>query len=281
MQLSQTWKRGEMRLSDVLSRAPNGTLAQVEGFLDDRPLKWGKHKKIKVGKVFHNFNCRQCEDQRTFESGDELYCLGLGDNAVSIDATLRCPSCRSSVEAWFLVGSDGDIFAHAPDVRVERYTENLREQADRIGTTTGQFSDLVKRAQLAYEAGLGAGSMIYLRKIFESITFEVAGIMDIAITRTNGKPRPFKELLEEVNEKRAIIPKRFSSDGYKLFSQLSDVIHGNSSEDEALEKFGPCRQLVLGVVEEVHRDNVFAKAIDELRWDVDNIDEITEVRVVA
>ena len=42
---SPTWKRGEMRLSDVLSKAPDPTPSQVEGFLDDRRLKWGKHKR--------------------------------------------------------------------------------------------------------------------------------------------------------------------------------------------------------------------------------------------
>lgn len=268
-----------MRLSDVLSKAPDTPPAQVEGFLDDRSLKWGKHKKIKIGKVFHNFRCRHCEDQRTFESGDELYCLGLGDHAVSIDATLRCTACQSSVEVWFLVGSDGDIFGNTPEVRIVRYTENLQDRADRIGTTIGQFADLVERAQLAYETGLGAGSMIYLRKIFESITIEVAEIADIAIATARGRRRPFKEMLREVNEQRNIIPQRYSSNGYQLFSELSEVIHGNSDEDEALKKFKPCLQLVLGVVEEVYRDNVFAKAIDELGWGVDDIDGIAEMRV--
>jgi hypothetical protein len=85
-----------MRLSDVLSKAPDAPPEQVEGFLDDRPLSWGKHKKIKVGRVFHNFHCKLCDDQRTFQSGDELYCLGLGDRAVSIDATLKCTACGAS-----------------------------------------------------------------------------------------------------------------------------------------------------------------------------------------
>ena len=40
-------------------------------------------------------------------------------------------------------------------------------------------------------------------------------------------------------------------------------------------------QLVMGVVEEVNRDNVFAKAIDELGWGVDNIDEIAGEGVVS
>ncbi|MYR36929.1 hypothetical protein GTX14_08910 [Streptomyces sp. SID4944] len=77
-----------------------------------------------------------------------------------------------------------------------------------------------------------------------------------------------------MNEERRIIPQRFSSNGYKLFGELSEIIHGNSTEEEALKKFEPCLQLVLGVVEEVNRDNVFAKAIDELGWGSADIDEI-------
>lgn len=263
-----------MRLSDVLTKAPDMTPAQIEGFLGDRPLGWGKHKTIKVGKIFHNFHCRRCDDQRTFESRDELSCLVLGERAVSIDVTLRCTACQTSVEAWFLVSSDDDIFARAPTVRIERYTENLRDCADRIGTAPGQFADLLKRAQMAFEAQLGAGSMIYLRKIFEIITFEVAQIQGIATVEDNGWQRSFKKILKDVNEVRHIIPHRFTSDGYQLFSELSGVIHGDSSEEDALLKYKPCLQLVIGVVEEVNRDNIFAKAIEELGWNIDNIEEI-------
>ena len=81
-------------------------------------------------------------------------------------------------------------------------------------------------------------------------------------------------MLEEVNNIRNIIPQRFSSDGYQLFRELSGIIHGDSSEAEALQKFKPCLQLVLGVVDEVNRDNVVAQAIDELGWSLDNIEEI-------
>jgi hypothetical protein len=263
-----------MRLSDLLSRAPETTATRVEGFLGDRTLKWGRHKKIKVGKVFHNFYCKTCNDQRTFESGDELYCLGLGGHAISIDATLRCMACQSSVETWFIVSSNDDIAGFAPEVRIERYTENLRDRAERIGDPVGQFADLVKRAHVAYDAELGAGSMVYLRWILEAITYEVAEIAGIPTTGKKGGRVPFKDLLERVNEQRNIIPQRFSSNGYQLFGELSDVIHGNSTEEQALKKFTPCLQLVLGVVEEVNRDNVFAKAIEDLGWGIDDINEI-------
>jgi hypothetical protein len=263
-----------MRLSDVLSRAPDSTPVQVEGFLAGRPLKWGKHKKASVGKVFLNFHCRQCDDQRTFVSGDELYCLGLGDETISVDVTLRCPACQTSVEAWFLVRGESDLAGTAPTVRLERYTEHLRNNADRVGPTKGQYGDLIRRAQLAYEAQLGAGSMIYLRKILESITLEVARLAAIETRTAKGRRVPFKDLLRAVDEERNIIPKRFSRNGYRLFSDLSAAIHGDASEDDALQKYEPCLQLVSGVVEEVNRDHQFAKAIETLGWDVENSTEM-------
>lgn len=260
-----------MRLSDVLNKAPDGAVYQIEGFLSGRPLSWGKHKNLDVGKVFHNFHCQQCGDQRSFQSGNTLACLGLGDRAVSIDATLKCPGCEGTVEVWFVVGSEIDIFGLAPRVRLERYTENLRNNAVRLGIVTGQFAELLSRAQQAYEAGLGAGAMVYLRKIFELITYEVAEIQGIAVVGENGWRRSFRKVLKEVDEARQIIPPRYRSNGYTLFSELSEVIHGDSDEADALLKFEPCRELVIGVVHEVNRDNVFAKAIEDLGWNFDKL----------
>lgn len=260
-----------MRLSDVLSKAPDAAVYEVEGFLSGRPLSWGKHRTLKVGKVFHNFHCQECGDQRSFQSGDTLACLGLGGRAVSIDATLRCPGCQGTVEVWFLVGSENEISGLAPHVRLERYTENLRNTAVQLGVVTGQFAELLSRAQQAYEAGLGAGAMVYLRKIFELITYEVAELQGIAVVGENGWRRSFRRVLREVDEARQIIPPRYRSNGYTLFSELSEVIHGDSDEADALFKFEPCRELVLGVVHEVNRDNVFAKAVEALGWNVNKL----------
>lgn len=266
-----------MRLSDVLSRAPDRTEMQVERFLlSARRLGWGRHTVISVGKVTHNFLCFACGDMRTYLSGDKLSCLAVGETLVSIDTSLKCSACNSTVEAWFLVEAMDDFYSPAPTVRIDRYTESLHGLADRVDTSGGPFADLVKRADLAYEAGFGAGSMVYLRKIFEMITVEVAEISGITIsTGASGQVVNFRGLLQRVDEQRNIIPRRFSSNGYQLFSELSDVIHGRTDEDDALRKFKPCRDLVLGVVEEVNRDNEFARAIEELGWASEDIAKIT------
>ncbi len=118
--------------------------------------------------------------------------------------------------------------------------------------------------------------MIYLRKIFEAITMQAAGVANISVTGRRGGPKPFRNLLKEVDEKHHIIPLKFASNGYKLFSELSDVIHGSSSEEEALRKYLPCRQLTIGVVINVRNDQEIASAIDTLGWDVDNLAGITD-----
>lgn len=270
-----------MRLSDVLSRAPDSEKTQVEGFLGTRRIAWGSHKKVRVGKVALNFFCKSCEDVRTFMSGEELSCLITGEHSISIDASLKCPICSSPVEAWFLVACEGDIYAQAPVVHLERYTENRRDSANRVGAGVGEFENLLERAQVAYEGHLGAGSMVYLRKIFEAITMQVADIAGIPTKTPKSRRKPFRELLEEVDGQHHIIPARFASNGYKLFSELSDVIHGDSSEHEALRKYMPCRQLVIGVVDNVRTDREMARAIDALGWAVENIAEIAGEEVVS
>lgn len=270
-----------MRLSEVLNRAPETDRTQVENFLGARRIGWGQHKKIEVGRVVHNFSCRTCGDLRTFVSGDSLSCLVAGDQLVSIDATLKCPVCASSVEAWYLVASEGDLYTQAPVVYLERYTENRRDLARGVETGAGQFEDLLERAKIAYENQLGAGSMIYLRKIFEAVTAEVATVAGISTLRPKGSRKPFRELLEEVDGQHHIIPAKFSNNGYRLFSELSEVIHGGSSEEVALLKYLPCRQLILSVIDNVKGDQAMAHAIDALGWDIDDLAAVAGEEVVS
>jgi hypothetical protein len=168
-----------MRLSDVLNRAPDRQTTQVENFLGARRVGWGQHKNLDVGRVVHNFYCRGCCDVRTFMSGDKLACLIAGDQLVSIDVTLRCPVCPASVEAWYLIAGNSDLYGQSPTVYLDRYTENRRDAVMGAEHGGGQFEDLLERAQTAYEQQLGAGSMVYLRGIFEAITKEVATIAGI------------------------------------------------------------------------------------------------------
>jgi hypothetical protein len=255
-----------MRLSEVLSKAPETSRAQVEGFLGYRKVGWGQHRTIRVGKIIRNYFCMTCGELRTFFSADQLSCLVTGENSVSVDATLRCSACNSTAEAWFLVGCDDDLFSQAPSVYLERYTENRRDVAGIREGAAERVDDLLERAQIAYDDHLGAGSMIYLRKIFESITSQAAGAVGISTKLANGRRKSFRALLEEVDADSHIIPAEFSSNGYMLFSELSEVIHDDSDEPEALSKYGPCRKLILGIINNVRNNQEMASAIASLGW---------------
>lgn len=199
-------------------------------------------------------------------SEEQLSCLIVGDRVVSIDACLKCPGCSTAIEAWFLVVSRGDLHSQSPTVRLERYVDNRRDAASRIGIGAEDFDDLLERAQLAYEGGLGAGAMVYLRQAFELITRQVASLAGIRITS-----HKFGPLLQQVDSKFHIIPSAFASDGYKLFSELSEVVHGRSSEEVAMKKYVPCASLVRGVIQNVTSDQEMRQAIKDLGWNVSEV----------
>lgn len=255
-----------MRLSDVLSKPPTPEFKQIEGFLDGKSLPAGKSKKIKVGKAAWNFHCKECEEIRTFTSSEELFCIGVNEHLVSIDCVLHC-HCGSSVQIWFLVDCDGDIHSHTPEVRVLKRSEKLSHTVAINKEQYGDFSELLEKAQRAYREGLGAGAVVYLRKIFEQITTQTATASGISILTARRKPKTFKALLTEVDEQCSIIPQEFSANGYRLFGELSDVIHGEYDEELALSKFDSLHRLVVGILDKVKANRELMAAIGELGWD--------------
>jgi hypothetical protein len=256
-----------MRLSDVLSKPIMEMFVQVEGFLNNRRLGFGKQAKIAIGKIALNFFCKKCNDDRTFCSNKELFCLGVNDNIISIDCVFRCPICDSSVQSWFLVESENDIFSNSPKVRILKRSDKLSKFVLFNSDQYNDFSELLEKAQCAYRDELGAGSIIYLRQILERITVQVAAAAKINTHNMKGRRKSFKDLLEEVDKQRSIIPKEFSANGYRLFSELSQVIHGNYKEDLGLKKYEALRRLVVGIIENVNTNQELMIAIGKLGWD--------------
>lgn len=258
------------RLSEVLSKAPGDEDKQVDGFFVGQRIRHGMHKMINVGDIIRDARCRTCDSDRPFMSSGKLSCLVVGERVVSIDAFLKCAVCAETIETWFLVVSRDDLHGQAPHVRLERYVENRRDMAGVTGLG-GDFDELLERARFAYEAGLGAGAMVYLRKIFEAITMQAATVAGIP-TEENGRRKTFRRLLREVDAVRHIIPSTFASNSYALFSELSDVVHGDSNEEVALEKYRPCERLVRGIIQNVANDQEMRQAIDELGWGAGGVD---------
>lgn len=268
-----------MRLAELLNRAPDTVPRQVENFWgsaaewdgdfdDDREeLPWGYHEEISVGRVVRNHVCLNCRDIRSFVSSERLSCLVVGDRAVSIDVPLRCSGCEATAEAWFIVGSNSDLLAPSPEMYLQRFSENRRDVASEASLDfNDQVDDLLERAQIAFDDGLGAGSMVYLRKVFEILTVQAGKATGVYSKTKKGKRKRFGDFLKEVDQKSGIIPGEFSDNGYLLFSELSDVMHGSADEHEALSKYSPCRRLVIGIVDNIRNNNEMSQAVAALGW---------------
>lgn len=263
-----------MRLSEVLSRPPTTEYTQVDRFMDKR-LGFGKQRKLNVGCICRPYRCSNCNDTMTFISNEKLFCIGIDSRSISIDAVLRCsrPKCTSMMQMWFLVEGEGIINGPSPKVRIIKHSEKL---SDTVFVTTerfGIFTQLLEKAERAYRDGLGAGALVYLRKIYETITVQAAIAAEISLLHDNGKKKPFRYLLEEVDTVKRIIPSEFSRNGYRLFGELSEVVHGEYDEALGLQKYKPLRRLVVGIIENIKNNSELNSAIATLGWTEDNSNE--------
>lgn len=258
-----------MQLSDVLSKHPNKEYKQISGFLLNKKGLAGQKVDVSVGSVALNFYCKNCEDLRTFYSKPSLSCIFVNKHIVSIDCVLTC-GCGTSVPAWFLVESNNDITGPAPEVRIMKKNARLSEYVTNTHRY-GEYSILLDKAELAYNEGLGAGAIVYLRKVFEKITVQFAKTMNIEYSQhQGGNPKNFKELLIKVDKQCSIIPAEFSANGYKLFQELSNVVHGAYDEDLGLLKFDPLYRLVIGILDNVKNRQEILEATTALGWDDEN-----------
>ena len=258
-----------MRLSDILSKPPTMEFYQVYGFLTGRKCSVGQQIKLDVGQVALNFFCQDCEDFRTFYSEGKMMCLCVNKHVISIDCVLACKG-NPNVQVWFLVESQGDITASAPCVRIMKRTIKFPDTVRWNNGEYGKCSVLLSKARQAYEAGLGAGALVYLRKVFEAATVQAANAIGLEYQKyEGGNPKYFKQLLEKVDKQSSIIPQEFSSEGYQLYRDISEVVHGDLNEEIGLAKFEPMYRLVEGILNNIKRKEIFRKARETLGWDDD------------
>jgi hypothetical protein len=266
-----------MRLAELLSKDVNNEYIQIEGFLDNKPLATGKQRKLNVGRIMLNFFCKNCNDIRTFVSTESLYCVGVDRTHISIDCVLSCSGCNMLLPVWFLVESrpadcNGDtnvtqsyIHDRAPYLRIikrgRKFSPNVL-----LSNSYDVFSEFIEKAEISYRNGLGAGSIVYLRIVLEQVVKNVAETVHIPICTTGGHRRNFKELLKEVDRICHIVPEQFAENGYRLFSELSECIHGKCSEEDSLQKYTPLRTLVTGIIDNIKHNQEITSALEILNW---------------
>lgn len=257
-----------MRLSGILSREPIKEYCQIEGFLNQQS-KQGKQRKIDVGTVTLPFYCKNCEDILTFLSiGETLTCIGINEKLISIDTVLKCPRCNAVVPVWFLIESDEKTFlTQYPQVRVLKRSYKLLGDVCISNDKYGNYSELLEKANIAYNEELGSGAIVYLRKIYEQIITETAQIYGINMCTTKGYRRKFGDLLKEVDGEASIVPLEFAKNGYTLFQKLSNVIHGEYDEKIALYQYPAFYRLVIGILDNINNNKELLNAINELELD--------------
>lgn len=255
-----------MQLSDVLSKPLTNQFEQVDSFLGKTRLPCGRQRKISAGKVWLPYYCRHCGGDIVFISGEELFCIGVNDRLISIDCVLRCPRCGELVPVWFLVESKDMMYERSPEVRVLKRMDRLTENVLLSRGAYPQYAEWLEKADRAYRSELGAGAIVYLRKILEDITVKTAEAAGIKTKKQNGKQRPFREILEAVKVSCPIIPEEFAEDGYKLFEELSDVIHGDYDEQLGLKKYDALHRLVVGILDNVKNRQEMRQARETLGW---------------
>lgn len=266
-----------MRLSSRLSDETKSH-GEIESFIDFEKytiledevtddvalISAGDFIEIQIGKISLPFYSTICEDSLLFISPKKLHCLIVNEKMISIDCQLNCtdfdienPKCQKCdpyIQAWFLIEAD-DIFISTPTISVIKKSFKLPEHIKLPLETEDKYTEWLGKADIAYKERLGAGAIIYLRSAFEKITHEVGTNAGVAIYKENGRTKPFDQVLKAVDAQCAIIPVKYSENGYSLFSKLSEIAHGNADEDIALEEYTSLRRLVHGIIENVKNKN--------------------------
>lgn len=269
-----------MRLSDVLSKEPTANFVSVDNFAPKNYIKIGCSNKIDVGKVFINLKCNNCNEVHQFYSDDLLYFMPINADMISIDCRLTCQYCgKVSVPVWFLVQVEGAILSSnkmsvgfLSNMKVRLLYKHFKFSADAEPVPLKykkEYSDLLIKADQAYHNGLGAGALVYLRKLFEKVTIDIASANGIPYQNNKGKKLTFKDILDRVENQYPIIPPEFSANGYKLFGELSDIVHDSSVDEETgIKKYTSLRRLIVGILDNIKDKEELSAAAKELAWSI-------------
>ena len=195
----------------------------------------------------------------------------MDKKVISIDCILTCTVCGNSIPIWFLIECKDDITGQAPKVRILKKSEENMQIEETNNEYYNKYIELLNKAELAFNENLGAGAIVYLRKAFEKVTMDSAEAVKIEYDKyKNGNPKNFQQLLEKVDKKCSIIPREFTANGYKLFRELSDIVHGDNNEEDGIDKFEPLYRLVVGIIENIKNHKEIMESIKKLNWEIDN-----------
>lgn len=258
--------------------------------LDDEDTKIviseGDSIDIEIGNIFLPFYSTRCDDIVSFMSAyklpsglsSKLHCLVLSNKTISIDCQLkcgkysssdtRCQHCAPYIQAWFLISAN-DIFSNRPTVDVIKRNYHLPSYIKLPVELRDKYSAWLAKAEIAHNERLGAGAAIYLRSAFETLVYEIgeeSGIERTFINKWNKEQyKSFEGYLVSVDKICKIIPEQYSKNGYDLFRKLSNIAHGKSDEETALEEYAALKCLVVSIIENVKKKRAEIRNNDEIK----------------
>jgi hypothetical protein len=180
------------------------------------------------------------DDNSETETMDKMIdeCVLPVGNTVTVQ--LKCPACNSLVYVCYAVefnrkqGGIRNVFDEAnrePDkYRVQKIGEYPSQETSRLQTLSKYKKDFPNEydflinAERAFYADLGAGAIIYLRKAYETLIYNL--IDDMGINR----PLQFRQALEIADNAASFIPVKLKDRAYGLFGEMSDAVHGEADD---------------------------------------------------
>ncbi|GAB2025999.1 hypothetical protein OfM1_20720 [Lactovum odontotermitis] len=171
----------------------------------------------------------------------------LGDTLV---VRMTCPTCGEKVYMSYFLGEGNKSDRHPYDlVKYGEYPDQTKSRLLYIEKYLEEFpkeAELLEKAEKAYSQNLGVGSVVYLRKAYETLLVDT-------LTRENIQdiPGSFKGKLDKANEVSDIIPPELKENDYGLFGEMSDITHVAKSDQEGVDNFNSLKTVFCMILDNI------------------------------
>jgi hypothetical protein len=184
---------------------------------------------------------------------------------------LTCPVCNNRIYLVYAIESESrTVGENSKAVRTNFY------KAIKIGEYPSQDTsrllvlakyqtrfpaeyDLLVKALKAYQLGLGAGAIVYIRKAYETL---LNAVLDSAsIDRSTVT---FRDKLQKANDASHIVPTELEGKAYGLFRELSDNVHGDGEDTDGIAKYENLRIVFLLILDSIMQKERNAEIIAAL-----------------
>jgi predicted RNA-binding Zn-ribbon protein involved in translation (DUF1610 family) len=190
----------------------------------------------------------------------------------TITAQLTCPTCGELVYICYLVEehvhfNTQQLYNEIEEYRVQKIGEYPNQEASRLLVLSKYAQcfpaeyDSLSQAERAYNASLGTGAIVYIRKAYETL---LCGIIDKANIQ---RPTNFRDTLRKANETEHIVPAVLTDKAYGLFGELSDIVHGDTDDSIGMERYKDFRDVFLLILDNIMEQERMAEVAVSIRTD--------------